>query len=112
MKKILYFVAILALMAVACNLGGGSNEPEAAPTAVVEQVQPTIAPTFTMVPTLPAPVEQPTVAPMVEEATEVPVEEPATEAEFVSWVVAGDSTKNFTEFDDDKIVLDLPKSET
>lgn len=116
MKKMLYFVAILALMAMACNLGGGSNEPEAAPTAVVEQVLPTVAPTFTMVPTLPSLVEQPTEAPVVEEATEVPVEEPteepAPEAEFVSWVVAGDSTKNFTEFADDKIVLDLPKSET
>jgi len=115
MKKMLYFVAILALMAVACNLGGTPkpSTTQIAPTMVVVQEQPTIAPTFTLVPTLVeptiAPMEQPTEMPSVA-PTEIPPAEP--EAQWVSWVVAGDASKNFTTFYDNKIVLDLPKAET
>jgi hypothetical protein len=113
MKRILHLIAILTLTAMACSLGGvtGSQATVEVPTQVVEQVQPTIAPTFTLVPTLPLPTLAPTEA-VVEQPTEQPPVEPDPEVQFIAWVVAGDASKSFTEFYDDKIVLELPKSET
>jgi len=111
MKKIIYLLAILALMAMACNLGGGGGAQATVeiPTPVAVEAQPT----FTLVPTMPeptqAPVEQPTEV-VVEQPTEEPTPEPQTQ--FVAWVVAGDASKNFTTFYDDKVVIELPKAET